>query len=803
MNKPFDLMAALAETDRQLGLPQGFSAAQIKVESAFNPKAVSPAGAQGLAQVMPATLKVISQRLGRKLDPFNEADAVEIHREVMRENLAKFKRPDDALRAYNGGWDRGRWNNPETAAYVGKVSTAMKGERPVLERVLTAAIPSAQAAPAQDKWWEAAPLVTKAQAPKADDKWWESAPLVEAKSEPSTVRKVAGGVRDMLTGAVRGAGSIGATILAPIDIASDALDGKGLTLESNRRRRADMDSFMREQLGADTDSLAYKGGGLAAEIAGTMGVGGAAVNGLSRVAPRVVQAAPTLMNAIRTGGMTTGGNVAPRVIPQAVDMGTRMVGGAINGGISAGLINPEAADTGTVVGAILPPVAKVAGVAGNALGSLVRPFTNRGQDQIAGNALRQFAANPDDALRNLRNVPEMVPGSVPTTVAAAGDEGLAGLSRTLQSADPRYANELASRQYAQNAARTQALQEVAGNTGKLSVASRARDEATEAMRETVLDAAGQFPARPVLDSMDRLIAKPDNAGRLAQSALRDFRSRIAEWAPDGQIDARALYAIRKDINDILGGKLQGEAGNLRHASSQLIKVKELIDDAIDLASRRVTQSAERGVMPYGANIERAGAAGPYASTGPRPTWRGYLDKYSEMSVPIDQMKKLDEVMKAASTGTVDKNGNAILSAAKLNNYLRNNAKELQKELSPEQLDLLRRLEADLNASQLAATSGKAVGSNTVQNISGVNALSSLVGRTLGESTPVQATAGRAINWLYKKPDAQIMNKLGEALLNPEEAARLMGTPEGNALLRAFTGHVGRIGYRAAPALAAQ
>lgn len=536
-------------------------------------------------------------------------------------------------------------------------------------------------------------------------------------------------------------------------------------------------------------------GRVSGNIAATLPVGGVLA------VPAKALGATRLANALRTGGFVTGAPAATTIGGRAADLGIRMAGGGATGYASAGLVDQDSANTGGVIGTLLPPVAKVTGAAGNAVSSLVRPFTSGGQEQIAGSALRQFASNPDDALRNLRNPPEMVPGSMPTAVEASGDVGLAGLSRTLQSADPRYANEVATRLAAQNKARTVALEEVAGNTGKLSIARTARDEATDAMRETVLDAAGQFPARPVLDSIDRLIASPNNAGKLAQSALRDFRARIAEWSPDGQINARALYEIRKDIDQVLGGKLQGEAGNLRYASGQLIKVKELIDDAIDKASRRVEMSSSRAVMPYGANIERAGMAPP-VSAGPRPTWQGYLGKYREMSIPINQMEALEEVLRAVKTGAT-MGGEDVISAAKLNTYLRNNAKELQKKLSPEQLNLLRRLEADLNASAEAATAGKALGSNTVQNISGVNALASVLGQQAARSSPVQSTVGRAVNWIYKKPDAEITNKLVEALLDPKEAARLMATPEGNALMRALNENAARIGYRAAPALSAQ
>jgi hypothetical protein len=78
-----------------------------------------------------------------------------------------------------------------------------------------------------------------------------------------------------------------------------------------------------------------------------------------------------------------------------------------------------------------------------------------------------------------------------------------------------------------------------------------------------------------------------------------------------------------------------------------------------------------------------------------------------------------------------------------------------------------------------------------------------VGKNIGGSSPVQATVGRAINWLYKKPDAEVMNKLGQAMLDPQEAARLLQTPEGNALLKALNARTAQIGYRSAPALSAQ
>jgi hypothetical protein len=80
----------------------------------------------GLAQVMPSTLRSLEKRFGRKLDPFNQADAVLMQKEVMRENHARFGSWDDALRAYNGGWDRSRWGNKETRGYVPAIHSKME-----------------------------------------------------------------------------------------------------------------------------------------------------------------------------------------------------------------------------------------------------------------------------------------------------------------------------------------------------------------------------------------------------------------------------------------------------------------------------------------------------------------------------------------------------------------------------------------------------------------------------------------------------------------------------------------------------
>lgn len=200
----------------------------------------------------------------------------------------------------------------------------------------------------------------------------QTMPSAQPAAPTSLTDDIKQGVGNIAAGAVRGAGSIGATLLWPIDKATDLIKGDrgpnitGLVtgkqpLSRNEERRKAMDEGL-QMMGAEPDSLLYKGGKLGGEIAGTAGAGGLVANGITKFAPAVAEMAPSVINAIRTGGMSApGANIA-----------TRALGGGVNGLVSAGLVNPQDAISGGITGAALPPALAMAGKAGSAVGGLAK-----------------------------------------------------------------------------------------------------------------------------------------------------------------------------------------------------------------------------------------------------------------------------------------------------------------------------------------------------------------------------------------------------------------------------------------------
>lgn len=118
-----DLFTQAAE---KYGVPATLLSAVAKAESGYDPKAVSPAGAQGLMQLMPGTARGLGVT-----NSFDPSQAVDGAARMLRDLTNRFGSTDLALAAYNAGpgavlkYD-GIPPYPETQRYVRNVLAAMK-----------------------------------------------------------------------------------------------------------------------------------------------------------------------------------------------------------------------------------------------------------------------------------------------------------------------------------------------------------------------------------------------------------------------------------------------------------------------------------------------------------------------------------------------------------------------------------------------------------------------------------------------------------------------------------------------------
>ena len=354
-------------------------------------------------------------------------------------------------------------------------------------------------------------------------------------------------MQDGPAGLVRGAGSIGATLLTPYDLAVGNTKSIG-----NPERRQAMDEALKS-MGVDTEGMLYGGGKLAGEIAGTAGAGGAIAGG-ARLLPGAAKAAP-LLDAMRTAGFSAGGATG------ASGAALRAAGGGVAGGASAGMVNPEEAGTGGVVGAVMPGALQLAGKAGTATGRLMR-----GPEQSP-----ELAA----AVQAAQGAGYVIP---PTQAKASlGNrliEGMAGKISTAQNASARnqgVTNKLAAEALGLPAdakltpdllqeVRTQAGRSYArlGSTGVITPGEaygKALDKIAEPFKLTAEAFPGAAPS-PVLSLVESL-RSPAFASASAVEKIKQLRTLADDSFRTGNTDVgRAAKSAAGALEDAVESHLQ-------------------------------------------------------------------------------------------------------------------------------------------------------------------------------------------------------------------------------------------------------
>jgi hypothetical protein len=735
----FDVQAALSQTDKALGLPDGFSAAQIKVESGFDPSAVSRRGAMGLAQVMPDTLKVVSQRLGRDLDPMNPADAVQIHREVMRENLARFGTPDKALMAYNGGWDPSKWGNPETRAYVGKVSAAFKGDSPVmaaLGKAVGAVMPSAQAGEGFD--------------------------LSTAKPVPF----------DLATARPTPAGPTAAA-----RIEADAIT------QGARNFANDIGPFERAVAGYGT-----AGADLARGLGQRLGL-----VSQDEVAERRRLDAPLMATTAGKVG-NIAGNLAPMGATALLPGANTLLGGAAIGAVT-GLIAPSTSThetvTNTLLGAGGGAVVPAAGMVYRTARAAAEPFYEAGRNAIVGRALNRAAGQDAPAVAQRlqeaaapfvgpsqgpvarTTMGELVPGSVPTVGQAAGNPGIAALERAATASNPEVTNAVSQQMQAQNAARVGVLDEMAGTDARRAAAQAAREAGSRDLYQAATRAT--------------YTVDPELANLLQRPAVRQAMERARTMAAN---DGRP-FAFDVESRTGLGSLGNQSAVNSRQITGQGLQDLKMAMDAM------LTDPASGFVGKAGRQVQDLRSQIVRWMESANPDFRAARTTYRDLSQPLNEMDVAGAIRDrtvSPLTGNLQPGSYARAISdeglpARATGFP---AATIENSVSNASRNSLLRVLDDLQRANAAQNAGRGAGSDTVQKLAynGLMDQAGLAGTRTGlrvlSGVPVIGRIGSAAGEAYDRASVDLNRRLAEVMLDPAQASRLMtrATPrELNQLLR--------------------
>lgn len=408
------------------------------------------------------------------------------------------------------------------------------------------------------------------------------------------------------------------------------------------------------------------------------------------------------------------------------DVGTA---GQMAGSMAAGMVAPG--------GPKLPLTQRIVG----APKTLVQPFTEEGRQVMIGSVLNKLATNPQAAQARLAEAAPLVPGVRPTTAAAAFDPGLAAAETSIRGLD------VAGSQFGQRLSENQqalldAYRRLSGGPGSIPRAEAKRASVTGPMRTDAFDMRAPVTVDAIEAQIQSTLSDPSKQRTQVISAMQEVRNLIkARTAPDGTIDPVALYSVRKDIGDIMSGKLQGEKANLRLARGELADLMPVIDNVIE-----------------------SGA----------PGFNAYMSKHAKMSKPIDQRRLLQDIEARVTTGQPNVvTGEPVLAAGQLRRQLATRAEEIGADLSAPAQRRLDNIITEINRGMAATAPGvKVPGSDTFKNMSMGNLIGKIFSESLASNTTLR-TMTRPLDFLYKLPDEKLQQLLVEAMLDPQLAAVMM------------------------------
>lgn len=489
---------------------------------------------------------------------------------------------------------------------------------------------------------------------------------------------------DLAAGALRGAGSIGATIMQPIDWAARKM-GVGESVGLGRTDRREAMTGALKEMGADTDSAAFQVGKVGAEVAGTSGVGG----GLAKLA-QAARLSPAAITALQTSGIGK----------QSANLLTRIASGGAVGGVSAGMVDPGDAGIGAGIGAGIP-------AAGAAIRAAV-PAMQRGLDVMGrptvvgrqGAAVRLLQrAGVDSGMAGKLGPAKTVTGASPTLAERIPLDDpntaarVAHIQDALRTSNPDFAAEMASREVSNNAERVNTLRALAGSDGGRDFAVANRAGTSGPMYQEA------FEASP----------------GAANTSERELRSLL-------RTPALREAAERARNNAANTGRNVGPS-NASGSVEGLHQMKMALDDMISKAKAKATGAADNEAAGLVAAQKRL--VGYIESVSPE--YASARGVHRQMSVPINQMDVAGQLLEKGSAPTSELDGvprllpnsytlqlgadNALVKAA-----TGRDLGSLEQVMAPEQLNKLRAVGSELDRYAAVGRAANGPGSATAKRM---------------------------------------------------------------------------------------
>lgn len=398
-------------------------------------------------------------------------------------------------------------------------------------------------------------------------------------------------------------------------------------------------------------------------------------------------------------------------------------------GATAPTTSDESVLGNTIKGTIAGSIPGVIGAGVQGAKSLISPLTISGRENAVAKALLNQANNPEKALSNIAQAPEYVSGSTPTTGTASGDPGLISAERTARSMFPEKFSET---NIQNNSARWNALDKLAPNDKAITDAINARNQQIlPKLQEAIDEAGGRVDTSSILDSINQKLKGPEGVQDAPSKFLSFAKDKLENKVGDS---FENLYALRKDVDDAMAGRLgNDDIKGIKFAKKTAVDIKSQIDNALNAAS-----------------------SGKFGD---------YLDKFKELSKPINEMQSGSDIANNFITAQPDTLGNPTISPAI---YRRALSKNLESDygpnFSPEKEQILKGIESDLNR-QGTLDTAKSLGSDTFQNLT--------KGGKLEDLTRSAASKIPFVGSVIKSQSEKTLGLLADALKDPDLASRLM------------------------------